>query len=200
MARSPLLTPPDPADAIKLLEPDQPIALLPVRIETRFGRTAAGVGAACPHLSRRDPLGSHEPELTSDELAWGKAFAKEASAGGTDAQMRAWVKLASRFGPRRAAWIAEVMPPSTPTGTRWRRPTSPPLEAPLESRSPRRGPAGRVGPARLPGRYEGPDSLVRGDRREPLSVGPSPRRSPIPATRRSRSTTRCAGWSSSTRD
>ena len=77
---------------------DQPIALLPVRIETRFvdpnddrtgsiADTVDNAGGAL--VNRTDPerpelrvrvypddlhVDSHEPELTADELAWGKQF------------------------------------------------------------------------------------------------------------------------------
>jgi len=72
-ARSALLAPlPDPADAIKLLEPDQPIALLPVRIETRFAASATGgwdlLTRIYPDEIHSDAL---EMELTDDELDWG---------------------------------------------------------------------------------------------------------------------------------
>ena len=203
VARSAVLAPlPDPADAIKLLEPDQPIAMLPVRIETRFGQTSTG-GSELLVRVYPDEIHSdaHEPELTADELAWGKAFAKETSGAVTEAQMRAWVKLASRFGPRRAAWIAEVAAPLDADGKPLAPPASPPQRGSTWSRAARADALpdewvllGYQGGSRVLTHWFGVPVA------EPLSVGPSPAaRSPTPATTRFRSTTGCAGWSSSTR-
>jgi hypothetical protein len=177
-ARAALLAPlPSPADAIKLLEPDQPIALLPVRIETRFAASATG---GWELLTRIYPdeihSDAHEPELTDDELAWGKAFAKElAVAKDADAQMRAWVKLASRFGPRRAAWVAEVTAPLDADGNPVTAPASPPRRGAAWSRAARAG--------ALPDQwvllgYQGGTRVLthwfEAPVLEPLAVGPSP--------------------------
>lgn len=177
-ARSALLAPlSDPADAIKLLEPDQPIAMLPVRIETRFAAAATGgwelLARIYPDEVHSD---AHEPELTDDELAWGEAFAKElASAGDAGAPMRAWVKLASRFGPRRAAWVVEVTAPLDADGNPLAAPRSPPRRGASWSRAARAG--------ALPDRwvllgYQGGTRVLthwfEEQVLEPLAVGPSP--------------------------
>ena len=110
----------DPADSIRLLEPEQPVAMLPVRLETRF---VARTGAPGTDLLVRiypDDIhsSSHEPELTQDEIDWGRSYAGEMTkaAGDRDAEQRAWQKLVGRFGPRRGAWVAGVMYPIDETG------------------------------------------------------------------------------------
>ncbi len=98
---------------------DAPLALLPVRIETRFfpfGQTPTEL------LVRIYPddihVDTHEPELTDEELAFGTAFWKNFSVEGSDAadqkRRQAWALLADHFGPRRAAWIAKVTAPGAP--------------------------------------------------------------------------------------
>jgi hypothetical protein len=87
-----------------------PIALLPVRLETRF----VPVGAPTQLLVRIYPddvaEDGHEPELTEEEIAWGGDFwGKTTAADADDAlKQQAWAQLAQRFGPQRAAWIARV--------------------------------------------------------------------------------------------
>ena len=177
-ARGALLAPlPDPADAIKLLEADQPIAMLPVRIETRFTPSAAG-GSELLVRIYPDEVHSdaHEPELTDDELAWGEAFAAElAAAADAEARKRAWVKLASRFGPRRAAWVAEVTAPLDADGNPVAAAASPPRRGAAWSRAARAG--------ALPDRwvllgYQGGTRVLTHwfaePVAEPLAVGPSP--------------------------
>ena len=118
----------DPADSIKLLEPEQPVALLPVRLETRFVTRTGAPGTDLLVRIYPDDVhsSSHEPELTQDEIDWGKSFASEMkkAAGDRDAEQRAWQKLSGRFGPRRAAWVAALMypidEPVRPPGSRRR--------------------------------------------------------------------------------
>jgi hypothetical protein len=135
-----LLSQGEPAESLSLLEPESPIALLPVRIETRFVRS----GQVASHLLVRiypDELHSdgHVEELTAVELAWGQAFADETAtaAGDAAARRRAWVKLASRFGSPRAAWIAQVTAPLDPDGGPAPPIAEPPLSGAAWSRAPR---------------------------------------------------------------
>src|SRR6059058_2181057 len=96
---------------------DLPLALLPVRLETRFVTDAGG-----PKLLVRvyvDDLAvdAHEPGLSDLEITWGQHFWEQAwRAGqhqpGTPAapgERAAWDQLASMFGGPRAAYVAEVL-------------------------------------------------------------------------------------------
>lgn len=97
---------------IEKLNPDVPIALLPVRLETRFKGKELWV-RIYPDDIHQD---THEPELTRVEVEWGERFWQEMASGGTDKQkhLQAWGQLAGRFGPNRAAWIANATEPGKP--------------------------------------------------------------------------------------
>ncbi len=101
-----------------------PLALLPVRLETRFfalpdGRTELRVRVYPDKVN----LDSHDPRLSADEILWGRRFWEvHWSAGPDEARQReAWRMLASRFGPERAAWVARALTPTNPID----RPTAP---------------------------------------------------------------------------
>ncbi len=96
-----------------------PLALLPVRLETRFVTEADG----SVHLWVRVypdalHLDAHDPLLSADEIARGKAFWTGTSQAGSDDVTRrtAWRQLATRFGPNRAAWVARALTPTGPPG------------------------------------------------------------------------------------
>src|SRR5262249_31052633 len=57
---------------------------------------------------------THEPELTTDERAWGTQYWQQEWNASTDTNARnaAWRTLAGRFGAARAAWIARVLTPT----------------------------------------------------------------------------------------
>jgi hypothetical protein len=77
-----------------------PIAFLPVRIETRFGRAPDGSAQLWVRVFPDDVhVDTFEPALTAAESAGRAAFLAN-----TDAV--AWTRLAQQFGPARAAWIA----------------------------------------------------------------------------------------------
>lgn len=96
------------------LDPEVPLLLLPVRLETRF------VGAELwlriyPDDIHQDTL---EPELTDDEVEWGTHFWQQWANSKTQNddqvrsyQLQVWGQLAGRFKPARAAWIAKRMKP-----------------------------------------------------------------------------------------
>lgn len=90
-----------------------PVALFPVRLETRFITLDEQ-----PHLCVRvfpDELhvDAHEPELTEDEERWGRHLWEQAWRAGGDAEVERALQadLAGRFGPGRAAWIARALTP-----------------------------------------------------------------------------------------
>jgi hypothetical protein len=101
--------------------PELPAVLLPVRLETRFV-TTAGRNELLVRIYPDDVhVDTHEPELTSDESAWGRHFWEETWRCGTgdddDATARrhgAWEQLAQRYGVGRAAWIVRVLQPTNP--------------------------------------------------------------------------------------
>ena len=105
-----------------------PIALLPVRLETRFRQPTPDQPQpelwirVYPEDLHQD---THELGLTKDEETWGQHFWRETWRSGraqpgepqADAQQRrtqelaAWQQLAARFGPMRAAYIARLLEP-----------------------------------------------------------------------------------------
>ena len=101
-----------------------PLALFPVRLETRF---AALPGGATELRVRVYPdkihLDAHDRALTADELAWGRRYWERWWQAGDEAARRdAWRTLAGRFGPERAAWVARALTPTNPAD----RPAAPP--------------------------------------------------------------------------
>jgi len=99
---------------------DAPLALLPVRLETRFVPFG---GTPSELLVRIFPddlhVDNHEPGLTDDERAFGSAFWTSFSAPGSDdaadkRRRQAWATLADRYGARRAAWVAKQLAPGAP--------------------------------------------------------------------------------------
>jgi hypothetical protein len=90
--------------------------LLPVRLETRFDRHDGGVDLLVRIYPDTVHASAHEPELTADELAWGRRFLEHERAAAVDkgAAGAAWRQLADRFGAQRAAWIAQAVAAADP--------------------------------------------------------------------------------------
>lgn len=108
----------DPMKGIESLSLACPIALLPVRMETRFVKATAG-GTELRIRFYPDDIQSdgHETGLSDNELAWGQRFANLTRTAHDDgAKRQAWTELAGHFGPRRAAWIAGQVAPLGPDG------------------------------------------------------------------------------------
>jgi hypothetical protein len=91
-----------------------PIALLPVRLETRF---FAGEDGKSELRVRVYPdkihLDSHDPALAAEETAAGRVYWEQRWRAATDVarHQQAWAVLSDRFEPGRAAWIARALTP-----------------------------------------------------------------------------------------
>jgi hypothetical protein len=93
-----------------------PVALLPVRLETRFFAVSGGMELRIRVYPDKIHLDSHETLLTVAEREWGVHFWSQfwRAGGGAEAQARAWRQLAERYGAARAAWIARQLRPLNP--------------------------------------------------------------------------------------
>ena len=106
---------PDPL----LLNGDRPLVLFPVRLETRF----FGQELRIRVFPDKIHVDTHEPELTADEVEWGKHFHTLLwNATTEEARKNAWRQLADRYGAERASWIARQLTPTNPA----ERPAKPP--------------------------------------------------------------------------
>ena len=110
-----------------------PLALLPVRLETRFFGSELRVRVYPDKVH----LDSHDPTLDADEMLWARRF-WEIQWNDEQKLREAWRMLAGRFGPERAAWVARALTPtnlsSRPSGA----PSFPNLGAPAATtRTPR---------------------------------------------------------------
>ena len=98
---------PDPL----LLNADRPLVLLPVRLETRF----FGQELRVRIFPDKIHVDTHEPELTADELEWGKHFHTVLWSAKTDEERKAaWRQLADRYGAERSAWVVRQLTPTNP--------------------------------------------------------------------------------------
>ncbi len=88
---------------------DIPVILFPIRLETRFFGSELWV-RVYPDTIHID---THEPELTQDELSWGRHFYEQLWRAATDEAQKkaAWRQLAERFGDERAGWVAGELKP-----------------------------------------------------------------------------------------
>jgi len=123
------------------LQTNVPIALLPVRLETRFSETVNGQSELKIRIYPDDiHQDTHELELTNDEERWGKHFWRMTWRAGNAPykdndpayktrkaqELVAWQQLASRYGPNRAAYIAEKLRPTNEDSSRPSQPNSDP--------------------------------------------------------------------------
>jgi hypothetical protein len=96
------------------IDPQVPITLLPVRIETRF------VGpSGAPRLQVRlypddVHLDRHDPRLTQGDVDAGKRYWTSIRAG--DAGGQAWAQLVKDVGPMRAIWVRQALTPTNSSG------------------------------------------------------------------------------------
>jgi hypothetical protein len=107
-----LVTGVDEARAITALDARVPVAMLPVRIETRFSpdRTSLAIRIYPDQIH----LDGHEPELTDDERAGGQWYWEQRWPALSDAALAttAWETLASRFRPGRARYLVDTLRPT----------------------------------------------------------------------------------------
>ena len=106
--------PPLPEMLGELCKADRPLALFPVRLETRFFPQADGSSELRVRVyPDRIHIDSHEAELTQTEKTWGQHYWTQIFKAGDDtqAQKDAWRQLAERYDAQRAAWIARLLRP-----------------------------------------------------------------------------------------
>jgi hypothetical protein len=115
----------------ELCASDRPLALLPVRLETRFFlQPDSSYELRVRVYPDKIHIDAHETELTSMERQWGRHYWEQYWRAGNDAngQANAWRQLAERFDGARAGWIARVLRPTNAQD----RPTAPvPPDQPL---------------------------------------------------------------------
>ena len=107
-----------PELTVELAASTHPLALLPVRLETRFVYVPGGsVELRVRVYPDKIHLDSHDPALSAAEAAAGRAYWQLQWQAGTDEDRlrRAWQQLTDRFDPGRAAWIARALMPTNAT-------------------------------------------------------------------------------------
>lgn len=100
----------DPAQFVTTLNGSIPIALLPVRLETRFFENNTELRIRI--YPDQVHLDSHEPELTDAEVAAGERYWTARWRGGAATRRAAWQEIAGTLEPRRARWVVEQLTPS----------------------------------------------------------------------------------------
>ena len=103
---------------VDLCAEDRPLALLPVRLETRFfGQTDGSYELRVRVYPDKIHINSHEAALTSAEVEWGKHYWEQRwrAGGNREQQELAWRQLVDRFDAARAGWVARVLTPTNPT-------------------------------------------------------------------------------------
>jgi hypothetical protein len=151
----------DPVAAIAGLEKTHPIAMLPVRLETRFRQRTGGWDLLVRVYPDQIHTDGHEPRLTETEAADGARYWRTGAAD----EPAAWAELVRAYGPERAAWIRR----STAAGaTDPGRTTTPYTRAPRTILLPDRFWCVAYGGGKEMARTSG------GPVRDPLAVGPEP--------------------------
>lgn len=102
----------DEALAVTALDARIPVALLPVRIETRFAADKRSL--AIRIYPDQIHLDAHEPELTDGEASGGRRYWEQRWPALEDAALAdsAWQTLAGRFRPGRARYLVDALRPT----------------------------------------------------------------------------------------
>lgn len=105
-----------PEKLVETLDASIPVAMLPVRIETRFTSATTLRVRVFPDQVHID---SHEPALTVDEDAAGRWYWTQrwSAPDDTDLADQAWGKVTEKFRPGRAAYLVRMTMPTNPLGT-----------------------------------------------------------------------------------
>lgn len=100
-----------PETTVSILDGAVPVALLPVRLETRFFKNASELRIRI--FPDQVHVHAHEPELTADERRAGEDYwrARWLARADVEARTAAWHELAARLGPRRGRWVARALTP-----------------------------------------------------------------------------------------
>jgi hypothetical protein len=96
------------------IDPQIPITMLPVRIETRFAGTPASPRLQVRLYPDDVHVDHHDPRLTSREVAAGKRYWTSVRAGTAGDQ--AWAQLLKDVGPTRAIWARQALTPTNASG------------------------------------------------------------------------------------
>ncbi len=96
------------------IDPQLPITMLPVRIETRFAGTAASPQLQVRLYPDDVHVDRHDPRLTSREVVAGKRYWTSVRAG--SAADQAWAQLLKDVGPTRAIWTRQALTPTNAAG------------------------------------------------------------------------------------
>lgn len=102
-----------PQGLIRQWEDNTPIALLPLRLETKFRQTANGQELLVRIYPDEIAVVTHEKVLTDKEIEFGTALWKALFAAGDDVQKKrdAWKVVTEKFGVNRAAWVGRQTKP-----------------------------------------------------------------------------------------
>jgi hypothetical protein len=121
---NPVATTLPPPMSETLCTSEQPLLMLPIRLETRFFPQLDGSSELRIRIYP-DKLGvdSHERDLTEGEYQWATHYWEQDWLAGSDAvaRGRAWDQLATRFGAPRASWLVRLTRPTNDD----QRPTDP---------------------------------------------------------------------------
>ncbi len=112
----------DPTELPAALDPEVPLILLPVRLETRLKPDGPNPTTLLVRIFPDDVhVESHEPELTDGELQLGRRYWTTVWRAGKNENDRgdrariltaAWEELRSVLGPARARWVARRLTPA----------------------------------------------------------------------------------------
>lgn len=176
--------PPLPAMLGELCQSDRPLALFPVRLETRFFPQPDGSSELRVRVyPDRVHIDSHERGLTQAEKTWGEHYWQQIFQAGDDraGQLAAWRQLVERYDAQRAAWIARLLRPQNHDArSASSEPDFPPVEAVEhgEDAAWRSAPKARLLPSRWIAIVQAGGRVVAAvtgrDIRPELAVGPDP--------------------------